>query len=194
MLTGIVLAAGTSSRLGRPKQLLEWRGKPLLQHVVEAAADAGLDEVLVVIGHAADEVEAGLALPPRARVVVNPDYARGQSTSLRAGLQTASDEARAALVLLGDQPQISPDAIRAVVRAYEDGGGPVVQARYRGRPSHPVLFDRAVWAEISSVEGDKGARDVLHEHPDWVVGVELPGDPPPDVDTEEDYERLVGGE
>ena len=81
MIAGVVLAAGTSSRLGRPKQLLPLQGKPLTQHVIDATIAAGLDEVVVVLGHAAEEVEAGLELPPPARAVVNPDYEAGQSSS-----------------------------------------------------------------------------------------------------------------
>lgn len=191
MISGVVLAAGTSSRLGRPKQLLPLHGRPLLQHVVDAAAAAGLDEVLVVLGHGAAEVEAALRLPPAARTVGCPDYREGQSASLRTGLAAAAPEARAAVVLLGDQPTVDADAIRAVIEAYGATGGPVVQARYDGRPGHPVLLDRRVWGEMEKVRGDRGARDVLVEHAEWVVPVDLPGEPPPDVDTRADYERLV---
>lgn len=190
----MVLGAGTSSRLGRPKQLLLYRGRPVLQHSVDAAAAAGLDDVVVVLGHAAEEVEAVLSLPAVARTVVNRDYAAGQSTSLRAGLQAAHPDARAAVVLLGDQPGVSPQVIRALVDAYKRGGCTVVQAAYGGRPGHPLLLDRAVWPEVESVRGDTGARGLLARHPEWVVCVEVGGEPPPDVDTWEDYERLLGNE
>ncbi len=112
MISGIVLAAGSSSRLGRPKQLLELAGKLVLQHVVDAAAAAPLDEILVVLGHSAGEVADRLALPAHGRVVLNPDHALGQSTSLQAGLRAAAPGADAAVVLLGDQPGIRPEAIR----------------------------------------------------------------------------------
>jgi molybdenum cofactor cytidylyltransferase len=102
-------------------------------------------------------------------------------------------EARAAVVLLGDQPAISPAAIRAVVSTYEETGGPVVQAEYGGRPGHPVLFDRRIWPEIETVEGDVGARDILSVHPEWVTMVDVGGDPPLDVDTWGDYRRISGG-
>jgi molybdenum cofactor cytidylyltransferase len=189
----VILAAGTSSRLGRPKQLLELRGRPLLQHAVDAASEAGLDEILVVLGHEAGEVAAALSLPEAGRSVVNPNYVEGQSSSLRAGLLAVSVEARAAVVLLGDQPAISPAAIRAVVSTYEETGGPVVQAAYGGRPGHPVLFDRRIWPEIETVEGDVGARDILSVHPEWVTMVDVGGDPPLDVDTWGDYRRISGG-
>lgn len=192
MICGIVLAGGTSSRLGQPKQLLTLEGRPVLQHVVDAAAAGGLDETVVVLGHRAEEVKAALRLPAAARTAVNPDFAAGQSTSLRVGLASAGSEAQAAVVLLGDQPGISPEAIRAVIDAYIRTGGRVVRAWYGARPGHPVLLDRTVWQEVGAEEGDRGARDLLARHPDWEVRVELGGAPPPDLDTWEDYKRLAG--
>ncbi len=192
MISGVVLAAGTSSRLGRPKQLLPLRGRPILQHVVDTAHGGGLDETVVVLGHAAEEVARALRLPREARTVVNPDYPSGQASSLRAGLDALSADARAAVVLLGDQPGLSPDAVRAVVEGYRRTGGPVVQAAYSGRPGHPVLLDRGVWDAVRQVTGDVGARELLAERPDWVTLVDLGGDPPADLDTWEDYERLGG--
>lgn len=188
----MVLAAGTSSRLGQPKQLLDVGGRPLLQHAVDAAAGAGLAEVIVVLGHAADEVAAATRLPAGARAVVNPDYAEGQATSLRAGLRELSSRCRAAIILLGDQPGVSPDVVRALVDAYREGAGPVVQATYEARASHPVLFDRQLWPQLEAVEGDVGARDLLEQHPEWVTEVEVGGIPPPDLDTWEDYRRMTG--
>jgi molybdenum cofactor cytidylyltransferase len=152
-----------------------------------------LDEIVVVLGHEADEVAAALSLPEEARCVINPNYAEGQSSSLRAGLQAVSLEARAAVVLLGDQPGVSSAGIREVVRSYEEAGGPVVQAAYGGRAGHPVLFARRIWPEIETVEGDVGARDILSGHPEWVTTVDAGGDPPQDVDTWGDYRRISGG-
>lgn len=193
MITAVLLAAGSSSRLGRPKQVLPFRGRPLAQHAVDAAERAGVDEIVVVLGHRANEVAGALRLPPIARPVVNPEYGEGQSSSLRAGLRAAHPAALAAVVLLADQPSVRPEAIVTVTRAYGRGAGPVVQATYGGRPGHPVLLDRSVWPEVDAVRGDIGARDLLAHHPEWVVEVEVEGEVPPDVDTWEDYERLTGG-
>ena len=192
MIAGVILAAGTSSRLGRPKQMLALGDRTVLQHVVDAAGAADLDDIVVVLGHRADEVEASLRLPASARVVVNLEYGSGQASSLRAGLRALGAENRATMVLLGDQPGVSPEAIGAVAAAYRRTGGPVVQASYGGRPGHPVLLDRRVWPEVDDVSGDIGARDLLAGHPEWVVTAEVPGDPPPDLDTWEDYRRLGG--
>ena len=189
MIAGIILAAGDSSRLGRPKQLLDLGGKPVLQHVVDAAAAAPLDEIVVVLGHAASDVAAAVALPATGCFVVNPDHASGQSTSLRAGLQ-AAPEAAAAVILLGDQPGIRPDAIASVIEAWRTGHPRVVQASYGGTAAHPTLLDRAVWPQVERATGDQGARDVLQANPEWRSLVEVAGMPPDDIDTEEDYERI----
>jgi molybdenum cofactor cytidylyltransferase len=190
LITGIVLAAGASARLGRPKQLLDLGGKPVLQHVVDAAEAASLDEIVVVLGHAASTVSVAVVLPPTARFVVNPDHASGQSTSLRAGLRAAAAEATGAVILLGDQPGIRPDTVSSVIRAWHAGQHRVVQACYEGIPAHPTLLDRSVWADAERATGDRGARAILKEHPDWRLLVEVGGSPPQDIDTEEDYARI----
>jgi molybdenum cofactor cytidylyltransferase len=184
-----VLAAGTSSRLGRPKQLLELGGKPVLQHVLDAADASPLDQIVVVLGHAAEEVAARIELPARTVVTLNPDYGEGQSTSLIAGLLAASAEAGAAVILLGDQPGIRPAAVAAVVKAWWAGAGPTVQASYQGRAAHPTLFDRSIWPELGRARGDEGARGLLAAHPGWRSVVAVNGPAPDDIDTEEDYAR-----
>src|SRR5205823_6857508 len=109
---------------------------------------------------------------------------------LRVGLRALGPGIEAALVLLGDQPTLSPAAIRAVASAWRRDGPPIVQARYGGRPGHPVLLARRIWAEVMVIGGDIGARELIAGHPAWVGAVELPGAPPPDVDTWDDYEHL----
>jgi molybdenum cofactor cytidylyltransferase len=190
VISAIVLAAGTSSRLGRPKQLLRMAGKTVLQHVVDAAASSPVDEIVVVLGHAAEEVRPALAEHPTCRIVKNPDYLEGQSTSFRAGIHAADARAEGAVLLLGDQPGIRPDAIAAVVGAFREWAGPVVQATYGGRPAHPTLIAREVWDEMDQVSGDQGAREILARHAEWVRPVEVGGSPPDDIDTEEDYLRV----
>lgn len=187
------MAAGASSRLGQPKQLLELNGQPLLQHAVDAAEGAGLSEVLVVLGHRFEEVAAALRLGPGTAAVVNQDYALGQATSLRAGLRAAHPGSDAALVILGDQPALTSRVLRTVADVYRQTGAPVVQASYDGCPGHPVLFDRRVWADLETIEGDRGARELLRQHPEWVTQVELGGEVPADLDTWQDYERMSGG-
>jgi molybdenum cofactor cytidylyltransferase len=190
-ISAVILAAGTSSRLGRPKQLLDLGGRNVLQRVVDAALAARVDEVVVVLGHASNEIEASLPLSDRVRIVLNPDYLEGQSTSLRTGLHAASDGSEAAVILLGDQPGVRPDTIDAVVEAWRGGAGPIVQASYRGRPSHPTLLARVVWAELEGLSGDEGARGFIAANRPRRTLVEVGGRPPDDIDTQEDYRRAL---
>jgi molybdenum cofactor cytidylyltransferase len=192
VIAGIVLAAGTSSRMGRAKLLLPLAGRPVLQHVLDALADAPVDEIVVVLGPEPGVVKAAVIRPPRARFVVNGRYAEGQSTSLRAGLSAASEEVEAAIVLLGDQPGIRSDAIAALAAAFlENPQGPgVVQATYGGRQGHPTLLARTVWREIIAGPADEGAREWIGRHPDRRRQVEVGGRIPEDIDTPQDYERL----
>ena len=193
MISGIVLAAGRSSRLGRPKQLLPLGGFPLLTHVLRNAAASKLDEVVLVLGHEAARIGSAVGDWGQ-RVVVNPDYAAGQSTSLRAGLAAVDPTADAALILLGDQPQVGPAIIDALIAAYRASGGAIVVPSYGGSQGPPVLFDRTLFPELAAVTGDEGARGVVRARAAEVVAVPVGDGPPPrDVDTEEDYAALVAG-
>jgi molybdenum cofactor cytidylyltransferase len=188
--SGIILAAGSSTRLGQPKQLLDLGGKPVLQRVVDAALSCPLDEIVLVLGHAAREIAE--AVPPRGRVRVahNPDHDLGQSTSLKVGLHATDAGSQAAVLLLGDQPGIRVDAIAAVVTVWRDIEAMAVQAAYEGRPAHPVLFDRRAWPDLEEATGDEGARAILARHPEWRALAEVGGHPPEDIDTEADYQRV----
>ena len=188
-ITAVILAAGTSKRLGEPKQLLVIDGKPLLQHVIDVVASCGFAEIVVVLGHAASEIEAVLGLPERARVVVNPEFAEGQSTSLRLGLASVAPDTDAAAVFLGDQPRLSAAAIGQVVDAFRSSGASVARAIYRGTPGHPVIVARESFGAFGDIGGDVGARDVLDGSPE-VVEVALDMEPPVDIDTRADLDSL----
>jgi CTP:molybdopterin cytidylyltransferase MocA len=127
----------------------------------------------------------------RVRFMLNPDYRQGQSTSLRGGLGELGEGIGAAVILLGDQPDVRPEAIDAVCTAWRDGAGPIVQASYQGRPGHPTLLAREVWPELTALEGDEGARGFIAGHRDRRVLVEVGGRPPEDIDTEQDYRRAL---
>lgn len=186
MITGIVLAAGTSSRFGRTKQLLELDHKPFVQHAVDAAADGGLDEVIVVLGHDAAAVQAALR---GARTVFNPAFSEGQSTSLRAGLDAANPESEAAVVLLADQPGITRNHVRVLVEAFRARRSRIVRLRFRDGPG-PALLSRAVWDEARKLTGDTGAREIIGANPEWVEDIDVDEDTPPDVDEAGDLDRL----
>jgi molybdenum cofactor cytidylyltransferase len=176
--------------LGRPKQLLELAGKPVLQHVLDALRAAPVDEIVLVLGHLAREIAAAVPATGRVRYANNPDYAAGQSSSFRTGLRAANAESRAAVIVLGDQPGIRAETVTAVIEAWRAGAGPAVQAAYGGIAGHPVLFDRSLWPELERSEGDEGARGILAGHPEWRQVVEVGGSPPSDIDTDADYARV----
>jgi molybdenum cofactor cytidylyltransferase len=174
--------------MDEPKQLLDWNGEPLLVHVLKAVAASGCDEVVVVLGYEADAVRG--VLPPTVRVVVNPDFAEGQATSLRAGLDACSEESEAAVVLLGDQPQVDASSIDAILTHWRATATPIVRARYRDGIGHPVLLARSVWPDID-VTGDEGARSLIAARPELTDEVSFAEPTPIDVDTPEDYRALV---
>jgi molybdenum cofactor cytidylyltransferase len=192
VISAVVLAAGSSTRMGRPKLLLPLAGRPIVQHVVDTALGAPVGEVVVVLGPDADAVRAAIEPDGRLHFTVNERSLEGQSTSLRAGLETVQADADAAVILLADQPGVSPSALDAVLQAAREALPPdaaAIQASYSGTPAHPTLFLRSVWGEVVE-EGDHGARNWIRAHPDRRVLVEVGGQPPEDVDTPEDYERV----
>lgn len=198
-MTGIILAAGRSERMGRPKQLLPLGGRPMLQHVLDTALDSRLNEIILVLGHRADEILAALRLPAdgQVRVVTNHDHAQGQSTSLRLGLLSANPSAAAAAILLGDQPSVDAPLIDRVAAAFLSAGCRAARAVYDNAsgskfPGHPVLLAREIWPEVMRLEGDQGARDLFTGHPEWLLNVPIDGTAPADIDTWEEYEAQRG--
>ena len=191
MVDGIILAAGRSSRLGRPKQLLPLAGRPLLAHTLTNAVASQLDEVILVLGHDAATIAAAVGDQGQ-RTVINPDYAAGQSTSVRAGLAAAAPETEAVLFLLGDQPTVTAETIDTIVAAYRATRSPILVPVYGSERGNPILFDRALFPELATVGGDEGARAIVRAHAADVRLIPVPSDQPPqDVDTEEDYQRLL---
>ncbi|MEV5311468.1 nucleotidyltransferase family protein [Streptomyces sp. NPDC052610] len=191
-VAGVLLAAGGGRRLGgRPKALLEHRGRPLIEHALGVLRAAGCARVHVVLGARADAVRERAELPGCV-LVENPEWEQGMGTSLRAGLASlAGTPARAALVSLVDQPGIGPEAVARVLAAYEDEHS-LVSAAYAGVRGHPVLFGAAHWAGIAeAATGDQGARGYLREHAAEIRLVEC-GDVAQayDIDTEADLVHL----
>ena len=186
---GLVLAAGGSTRMGRPKQLAELDGRPLLEHVLLALQDAPVDRVMVALGASADEVRARVDLRGATPLVVQ-DWARGMGHVLASAL-AAADPPSAIVLLLGDQPLVSGRAVARLVEAWRAGAGPVLTAAYGGRPGHPKLFDHRLLPELLRLDGDGGARDLLAAHPEWVHPVEVGGlGIDADVDEEADLDRV----
>jgi molybdenum cofactor cytidylyltransferase len=185
VISGIVLAAGTGSRFGGTKQLEVVDGKPLAQHAIDAAAGARLDEILVVTGHDAEAVEAVITLPDRARFVRNPRYREGLSSSMAAAFHDIAEDSEAAVVLMADQPGVTPDVITAIVATFRATRKQIVRAAYRDGPG-PSLLSREIYAEAGHLHGDVGARVLMASHPEWVEDVAIDEAVPRDIDTRED--------
>jgi molybdenum cofactor cytidylyltransferase len=186
---GIILAAGSSERLGRSKQLLNWNGKPFIVQVANNALSAGLDPVIVVTGADRDRVEAALIGLP-IKFVFNPDWALGQSTSLRAGLAVLPVDCDRVMFLLSDQPQISVQLIRALIERHNQKRAAITAPLMRDGRGNPVLFGRETFAELQKTSGDKGGRAVFNrfnvDHVNWIddrSGL--------DVDQEDAYQKLI---
>jgi molybdenum cofactor cytidylyltransferase len=185
----VILAAGTSSRLGRPKQLLPLGGEPLLRHSIRNAQASRADEVLLVLGSRAAEIQAAVGELGH-RTVVNPAFADGQSTSMVAGIDALDGNVQAAIMMLGDQPTVSTATLNALIERFKRSPSAIVQASYDFKPGNPVLFDRSMFPALLAVTGDRGARDVIKQHRDALVLVEMEQSAPPDVDSDEDYAVL----
>jgi CTP:molybdopterin cytidylyltransferase MocA len=185
----VVLAAGRATRFGDVKMLAPLTGRPLLQHVLDAAASAGLAEIVVVLGDDADEVERAIAWRAERRVR-NPAPARGLSSSVRIGLAALPPDADAALLLLGDQPLVRPDVISRLVRAAAATDRAIVVPRYPGSGAiNPVLLGRVAWGLADGLQGDRGLGPLIAAHPELVLEVPVDGDNP-DVDTPADLAEL----
>jgi len=185
-VASVILAAGASTRMGRPKMLLPVGGGTLLAAAVAPHLAAGVGRVIVVLGNEAEAVRRGAGLPadPRMRLVVNEEWSEGMASSLRRGMRECGS-AGAALVALGDEPGVTAERVRRIVDAWGPGVALVVPV-HGDRASHPVLFDRRLWAELESLAGDVGAREVVQRHGAEAVRVEC--EPLPDLDTPADYE------
>lgn len=186
---GVVLAAGGASRFGGPKQLLDWHGQPLVRHVAQVGLSAGLTPMVVVTGAFPEQVRAALEGLP-VRVVDNPDWATGQSSSLRAGLKALPPETGSAVFLLCDQPQTPERLITSLVDTHRRTQAGVVAPLVEGRRSNPALFDRQAFPDLLALQGDTGGRAVFSKfrvhYLEWLdVRQAL------DIDTPDDYQRLL---
>ncbi|MEW6299032.1 MAG: nucleotidyltransferase family protein [Thermodesulfobacteriota bacterium] len=193
MISGILLAAGESRRMGRPKALLRYHGQTFLERGCAAFLAAGVDELVVVLGARADELRGAAPVHPAVRVVVNTRAFQGQLSSLMVGIGTLSPGSEAAVVNLVDHPLVTADTIRALITAFRVTPAPILIASYRGRRGHPVVFSAELYGELLAAPLDQGAKAVVRKDPTRVR--EIPLDDPgilADIDTPEDYARYIG--
>jgi nicotine blue oxidoreductase len=190
-VAGLLLAAGSGSRYGRPKALVELDGELLVTRGVRLLESGGCSSVLVVLGAAADQVRARLGEEALPDIVVADDWASGMGASLRAGLTALPETAAACVIALVDQPLVGAEAV-VRLRAAHAAGAVAAVATYAGHPRNPVLLDRSVWAEVASAaDGDAGARAWLRAHPERVTAVPCDGTGSSyDIDTPDDLRRV----
>lgn len=190
-VAGIILGAGRSTRMGRTKQLLPWQGSTILGQVLGQARRSCLAPLIVVLVHDAERITQKVDLVG-AKVVVNPDFARGQGTSLRAGLEGLPQGAEAALFLLGDQPLVTASVIDRILREYRSQKAGIIIPLYQGQRGNPVLIDRSLFPELMRLQGDTGARVLFEEHADLVREVAVAEQGVlQDIDTWEEYQKLA---
>jgi molybdenum cofactor cytidylyltransferase len=187
LVTGLVLAAGGSSRLGQPKQLLHYRGATLLDAVLATARACNFGQLLVALGGSAEEVRRGVDLTG-AEVVVNAGYGSGCSSSIAAAMDAIDPRAGVLVLLLGDQPGVTPGAVRELLAGR--GDAPLAVCRYDDGPGHPFAFSRALFPALRALHGDKAVWRLREQRATEVAEVPIAGPVPRDVDTWADYEAL----
>jgi len=184
-----VLAAGLSRRMGRPKLLLEFKGRPVIRHAVERVIAAGLHPVLVVTGAEHDALARALA-GLEVQLAVNPTPESGQGSSVGVGVSALPAGTDAVLIALGDQPGVPAEVIPALIEALKQPGKAIAAPRYADGLGNPVLFGSSVFQELLALGGDRGARSVIERDPSRLAVVEVASPMPRDIDTPEDYESL----
>ena len=187
-ITGLVLAAGASRRLGTPKQLLPYRGWTLLGETLALARACGFDQLLVTVGGAAPEIRSQVDLTGT-QVIDIPEYGEGCGSSVSTAVRAVDPASDGLVLLLGDQPGVTVDAIHRLVR--EAGAAPIGVCRYADDLGHPFWFAREVFPELAALHGDKAVWKLLHSGRYRLVEVPVEGTVPIDVDTWEDYQALL---
>ena len=180
----VILAAGASTRLGRPKQLVPFCGTTLLRYLIREAAGSHASYVGVVVGAHRTAIEPdvdGLGVT----VLYNAEWQEGLSSSIRVGVQSLPEETAAVILMLADMPAVTVRHLNELLRTHIELGKPIVASRYKDRPGAPVLFTRRFFADLRNLTGDAGAQSLIFRHTDDTAYVELPGGDI-DIDTEDD--------
>jgi molybdenum cofactor cytidylyltransferase len=186
--TGLVLAAGGSKRLGEPKQLLQYGSGTLLDHVLDTARACPFDQLVCVIGGAADEVRARVDLSG-ADVVENPQFGEGCSSSIAAALGAVDDRSEVLVLMLGDQPGVTPGTVEALLAGR--GAAPIAVCAYADGRGHPLAVSSRLFGDLRKLHGDKAVWKLLDGHEADAVDVPVPGAIPRDIDTWDDYRVIL---
>jgi molybdenum cofactor cytidylyltransferase len=194
-VSAVVLAAGMSRRMGTPKQLLRLAGETILERTLKNVRDSQVSEIVLVLGFAADSVEKEISADhvkmDRVKIVHNKDYQQGMGMSLRTGLAAVDAKSNAALIVLADQPFVSPETLDQLIACHQESKRQIIIPIYKGFRGNPVLLDRSVFAELQSLTGDVGCRAIFGSHTEDIrklavedVGILL------DIDSQEEYQKL----
>ncbi|BBB48532.1 nucleotidyltransferase family protein [Pelolinea submarina] len=186
-IAGLIMAAGGSSRLDSPKQLLKWGDQLLINHVLDVIMKAGIDPIYLVLGSHAEEIRK--VLPSSGiNILTNPDWREGMSTSIKCGLNALGEDVEGTFIFLSDQPFVFPELIRAITVKFTDTGAQISAPRVNGRQCNPVLFRRSFFPDLMTISGDRGAKNLISQHE--VAWVDWPDERLLlDIDSAEDYRR-----
>lgn len=191
MISAILLAAGESNRMGQPKQLLPFGQSTIVERTIDNLLNSAVSETIVVLGYRDEEIRKTIAGKP-VKLVINPDYQQGMSTSIIAGLKQVDKRARAVLIALSDQPFVDSQTITSLVEAFIANKRGIIIPVYQGRRGNPVIFAIEYKGELLNLKGDVGGREIIKLHPDEVLevavnceGVLL------DIDTMENYNSIT---
>jgi len=193
MIVAVILSAGESRRMGQPKALLPIGDTSFLERIVKSLQAAKVEKIIVVLGHNAGEIETKIGRLP-VTIVVNPNYAQGQLSSLTAAIRTLpAENVDGILVHLVDHPFLSPDLVNRMIERFYESKKLIVVPRWKGRRGHPVIFSSRLFAELLSAPLDRGAKSVVHAHAADTLEIETDDEGVTfDIDTPEDYKRHVG--
>ena len=188
----ILLAAGQSARLGKPKQLLNYKGKTLLAHSLQIAIETQLQPIVTVLGANLDTLKQSIE-PTNTNIVINQEWSEGMASSIRCGMEELlkiAPSIAGVIIMVCDQPYVTAKLLTDLVEKHEDSSKPIIASRYNNNIGTPALFDKTIFALLLSLKGDSGAKKIMKSNPDWVETVNFPfGEI--DIDTSLDYELLM---
>ena len=189
-VAGVLLAAGTSSRMGRNKLLLEWNGETMVYGCARRTLAGGVSPLIVVLGADAAAVRSALSDVP-CDTVVNPEYESGMASSVRAGIASVPQAAAAAIILLADMPHVTAGMVAQMIQRYHTTHAPLVISEYDGVSAPPILYDRLLWAELMAADGEGRGREIAARHRGESETMRWPAEALADLDVPEDYARLT---
>ncbi len=191
MVSAILLAAGESKRMGKPKLLLPFGNSTILEQAIDNLLNSRVDEVIVVVGYQAQEMIKRIANRP-VKIALNPAYHEGMGTSIVMGLNLVDDRSLAVMLVLADQPLIDSDTINRLIEAFLNHNKGIVIPAHKGRRGHPIIFSTSYKEELLGLKGDVGGRQIIREHPDDILEIEVNTQSINiDIDTKNNYRSSV---